>query len=208
MKIILTITSYIEQFAKMVYTTLHANQDTKNRISELSEQIKDITTLLGIKPPHIIPVDIIYKYNGINWPVGKYNDLCAPNLPLVSAYYNHTFNCIYIAGRERNKNINILQAVPSGALLYAFAHELRHVWQNMNNYMTPHSTNEWIHDPREIDADAFALIYLLSTHTRYKTKDFQCYMSRFSQDDHKRDKRAKELSDEYNLLIDKSKYLK
>lgn len=177
-------------FNKLFKKKTHTGQNTPSL--DIDFYINDIASLLNINVPQIERVACLYESNYLKGK--KYSQRFVQALPqeenlqkvglppdasFLGALYLDDTNLIYLSSTysSRNPQTNehnfIEKSLPD--LLFAIAHELRHVWQKTHDEKTYFTSNaigiEVITDPSEIDADAFALSYILSNKTPFTASD-------------------------------------
>lgn len=198
-------------------TSAQAPSDPK----DISAFMKDIASILNVDIPEITFVDCLYESNYVN---GKFQkermvqahiELKEEELPddisYLGAYYFDDKNLFIISNTypEPNgltKDFTYIRLSPPEHL-FTIAHELRHVWQkkyHTDEYYEKNAVGmEIIHDPSEIDADAFALAYIFSDKTPFTAANLPVHVREMkiqsSMDGGKRWKRAEELAADYGF---------
>lgn len=185
-----------------------ATQKKKNLLSIA----KSISEILEIAYPKIEFVDCIFKSaKGID--IQK--TLCFDELPSNAQCFQGYFNGkVSIALKApvygtSSKNLIGFKDVTIFEQLFFIAHELRHIWQKQYHadlyYQVNAHGSDVIMDISEIDADAFALLFIFSDLIDFKPLEpdnlsycFNAFWAYTYLDDGARLERAKELSKQYN----------
>lgn len=206
----------------------HFNTNNKDRISEeivnedkyknINTCIKDIENLLKITCPKIQSVACIYdsympEY-GQNM-VQAQKILCVDMIPkdakFCASYYMDNIGTIILGKKLPERNYTddslVFKDLTNAEKLFFISHELRHVWQKRYAAEKYYKINaieyEVIDDISEVDADAFAMSYVLSAHSPFTHKDMPTLSEEIclqaTADNGKRWDKAAEISDEYGL---------
>lgn len=188
--------------------------DTLNTFSNedsLLHLAKSVSKILKIDCPKIEYVDCLYDTpDGICSVNAPYLDTIPQTNTYIGAFFD-THNTIYITRKFpifTNKNQVQFDDLQFNDQAYLLIHELRHIWQHKYYFDLYYAYNargfEVLDDISEIDADAFALLFLFSslvTEFDLQPKNLSAtFCSVFAQaklDKNARINQAKKLSKEY-----------
>ena len=197
-----------------------ADVDVTKKIN-IIPYMEEVASILQVEIPTIQNVDCLFESNYYN---GQYNkdrvvirmiELHEGELPpdasFLGAYYFDKDNMFFLSNTypmpdPASRQINFVRLSPQEHL-FTILHEMRHSWQKKYHAKTYYKKNavgmEVIHDPAEIDADAFALAYIFSSKTSFTPKDLPTSISEMriqgGLDMGKRWARAKKLSKDYSF---------
>lgn len=183
----------------------------KNKKSNIRHYITDAAHILSVDIPKIVFSDILVDVNGMIQGVPlKYGNLLPKNINYLGGFYPDDGNIMYIARYypdSENGKINF-KKLSSAEIIYPVLHELRHAWQKKYHPSQFYSSEnavgfECINDPAEIDADAFAIAFILSEKTPFTIDDLPTSLQEIRLynmlDNNQRLKKAKEISTRYNF---------
>lgn len=169
--------------------------EIKGELPRIEKYISQAAHMLRIDVPEIYIVPYIYTVEekiAITekpWPYTINN---------YGGYYYYDLNIMIVSGYDP---ITCKKQDKFLTLYYAL-HELRHKWQydmadDKNAFLTSIQDSSFLTDPYEVDADAFAKVYL-DTLPGSRSKDFRLIIwGDFSFDNGLRTKRASSLKSEY-----------
>lgn len=205
--------------AEKIYKFLNLNPPKKTttvKKENINNFIENITNLLQVKCCHIEPVACIFEYGGQTYVQKELREKELPKDALFTGgyyLYDESNSTIYLPHKCAHYNPHTLSRyfvdISAAENLFSIAHELRHVWQLKypDIYYVHNAVSvEAINDIAEIDADAFAIAFVLSDQTPYTYKDMPNTLDdiflQATADEGKRLKRAYELALEYGFNID------
>lgn len=146
--------------------------------------IYEVASVLQIEIPNVKTVALLYESMAsgrkLVYGVNVLNiDEIPTDAEYKAGYYDDKNDTIYISTKAlvqdsaevSSKYVNLTFQEQ----FYVLIHELRHVWQRKYYYSKYYGHNavglEYLHDPSEIDADAFAIAYYFSDKTPFGGKD-------------------------------------
>ena len=177
--------------------------------------VDDACQILNVDLPKFIIVSTIFESDEH---VMVVTDDGMKNIPadacnFKGAYMPDNSDDIYLATKIPCWNMKNLNSLPDFVdlrpyeLAFPMLHETRHAWQKKFHYRKYYKRNavgmEVINDMAEIDADGFALAYLLSEKTIFSIRDFPNESIQIARqtalDQGKRWARAEEILKEFNF---------
>ncbi len=197
-------------------------ESPKKEKIDISPFITDVEEILQITHPTIHICACIYEaFNpayGQNMVMSQekfYRDELPKDAMFHGGYYFDDRDLILLARKSPQVDFytgNLwFKNMTSAEMLFNHAHELRHKWQKeyaADIYYRRNALHlEVIDDIAEVDADAFAYLYVFSDRTPFTYKDFdgeteeKCMQATL--DNGKRWKRIRELSKQYDFNCDK-----
>lgn len=179
----------------------------------LRKAVNDACHLLKINNPNITFVECLFQNElGTGITTLKSAKQTLHPADLIGGYADEKYDLVIIPLYAPVCNVKTLTSeikkVSTADSLYAILHELRHVCQKEFDFDKYYAHNafgfsEIINDPAEIDADAFAIAFMLSQYTKYSFKDFPFSLNELhlqgSLDGGQRWNRAIELAKEYKF---------
>lgn len=174
---------------------------------EVYKVFKEAAALLRLDGIDIKIVPYIFNSFTI-WALG-FSDERIPEVPLheyCKGYYSEKDNTIYLAKYapvSQDQDIDI----GNKGLIETMLHEIRHIWQKEYHKDTYFSSDnaisieEHLCDISEVDADSFALVYMLCV-LGYENTDISFdMMFMYSNDNGARKERTVQIMDDYGLSI-------
>lgn len=186
--------------------------------ADIAKYVSDIAEFLQIDAPDVGLVDLLFEsnyLNGLRCPQ-RYVQMqitfrpeeLPKDIAYLGAHYQGAGHPVLLARKfpkvDRATGQITIVDLTLADQVFILIHELRHIWQEKYHASKYYGHNavglEHIHDPAEVDADAFALAYVLSDRTPFCAVDMPSSMSEFrlknKYDGGKRRVRAKALAKE------------